>query len=108
MKACDALIAWTPVYWQGPGRGEIKVGPLPRSDRSDWTKPYAFTGGAAFMNVRELLGAESVARVFVDFNTAVLRDGIDPKAAHEAFLAIDEYAEYISPDIKGSRNPNRF
>jgi hypothetical protein len=33
----------------------------------------------------------------------VARDGIAPEVAHKAFLAIDEYAERISPDIPGVR-----
>lgn len=42
--------------------------------------------------------------LFVDFHTIVVRDGIDPSVAHEAFLAIDEYTMTISPDIPGARD----
>jgi hypothetical protein len=42
--------------------------------------------------------------MFVLFNTLVIRDGIDPNRAHEAFLAIDEYRQTISPEIPGQRN----
>jgi hypothetical protein len=48
-------------------------------------------------------GWQAVAMTFIEFNTIVARDGIDPKTAHEAFLAIDEYAERISPDMPGAR-----
>jgi len=34
----------------------------------------------------------------------VVGDGVDPQVAHAAFLAIDEYAEHISPDIPGARD----
>jgi hypothetical protein len=40
--------------------------------------------------------------LFVLFNTLVIRDGIDPARAHEAFLAIDEYRRTISPDAPGA------
>jgi hypothetical protein len=40
--------------------------------------------------------------LFIDFHTLTVRDGIDPKAAHEAFLAIDEYRQRISHDILGA------
>jgi hypothetical protein len=31
-----------------------------------------------------------------------VRDGIDPQAAHRAFLAIDEYRFRIAPDTEGA------
>jgi hypothetical protein len=40
--------------------------------------------------------------LFIQFHTAVIRDGIDPQRAHKAFLAIDEYRQRISPDIQGA------
>ena len=36
--------------------------------------------------------------MFLLFNTITVRDGIDPLAAHKAFLKIDEYRHTISPD----------
>ena len=110
MKARDALIAWTPIHYadyDGPRRltvGQVKVGPLISGDARDWTEPYAHTGGAAYTRVRELRGAESALRCFVDFHHIVLRDGIDPQVAHEAFLAIDEYRDCLAADIPGSPN----
>ncbi len=41
--------------------------------------------------------------LFIDFHTMVVRDGIDPLAAHQEFLKIDEYRERISPDIPGAK-----
>lgn len=107
MKASEALIAWTPdraAYSAKGTRGQIRVerlGETPGSGR--WTKPYAFTGGAAFVARRKLTGMDAVALVFIDFNTIVVRDGIDPQVAHTTFLAIDEYAERISADMRGAR-----
>jgi hypothetical protein len=43
-------------------------------------------------------GDQSALRLFIEFHTLVVRDGIDPQAAHEAFLAVDEYRDLISPD----------
>jgi hypothetical protein len=45
--------------------------------------------------------------LFVLFNTLVIRDGIDPNRAHEAFLAIDEYRQTISPEIPGAEEWRR-
>lgn len=103
MRAYEALIAWTPKSWESdrwiPG---CKVGPLTHADDPDWTWPYAFTGGAAYLDRRKLQGHESVKLLFVDFHTIVVRDGVDLQAAHEAFLAIEEYRQTISRDIAGA------
>jgi len=48
-------------------------------------------------------GAASRAQVLLDFNEVVLCGGIDPKLAHEAFWAIDEYR-----DATGNRDFNRM
>jgi len=45
---------------------------------------------------------EQVMHLFIDFHTMVVRDGIDPHAAHEEFLKIHEYRERISADIPGA------
>jgi len=104
MKAADALVAWTPAdYLDSPTRGQVKVGPLITNPDNDWTMDYAYTGGAAHAERRSMLGDQQVARTFIEFNTLVVRDGIPVEAAHRAFLAIDEYAHFISPDIDGAR-----
>lgn len=106
MKAAEALIAWTPAHIEGHATaGQVKVGNLlSQENPKDWSRPYLMTGGAAEVRRRELEGWEAVAFVFIEFNTIVARDGVDPKVAHEAFLAIDEYAERISPDMPGARS----
>jgi|tagenome__1003787_1003787.scaffolds.fasta_scaffold20278990_1 hypothetical protein len=107
MKAREALIAWTPVStaFREQTAGQVKVGPLLTEGDPDWTRPFAYTGGAAYIHTR-LKGASIKAQLFIEFNTLVMRDGIDPAVAHNAFLAIDEYAESISPDIRGARDPD--
>ena len=45
--------------------------------------------------------------MFILFNTLVFRDGINPKAAHAAFLEIDEYRMAISPEIPGAVKTGR-
>jgi hypothetical protein len=37
--------------------------------------------------------------MFVLFNTITVRDGIDPKKAHKAFLVIDAHRQTVSADI---------
>ena len=42
-------------------------------------------------------------RVLVEFNTLVVRDGIDPQQAHNEFLKIDEYRAHVAPDTRGAQ-----
>ena len=104
MKAAEALIAWTPPSWDHKGSsGEVKVGPLLHEGDSDWTLPYSHTGGAANVARRTMTGDRAVMMVFIDYHTLVYGDGLDPKVVHDAFLAIDEFAEHIAPDLPGAR-----
>jgi hypothetical protein len=103
MKARDALIAWTPATSENsPTAGRVKVGRLLERNDPDWTKPYERTGGAAYAATRRLDGDASALALFIDFHTLVVRDDIEPAIAHEAFLVIDEYREFIAPDIPGA------
>jgi hypothetical protein len=112
LHSWEALIAWTPVYWTvrthfRTGKeetiGMVRIGRMDRDGRRpDWHKGYALTVGACFSDCRRLRGAESIMMMFIDFHTMVVRDGIDPKVAHTAFLSIKEYRERISSDIKGA------
>jgi len=59
MKAHEALIAWTPPDDSicTATVGQVKVGRLLAADEADWTKPFACTGGAAFIETRKLRAA---------------------------------------------------
>lgn len=102
MKALECMIAWNPTDRPSTrrsaetGEGAIKVGPWP--DKSGWSQKYDFTGGACMLE-RHKLPKETIALlVLADFHTCVVRDGIDPLAAHREFAKIDEYRKRISPD----------
>jgi endonuclease YncB( thermonuclease family) len=94
MKFLEAMIAWN------PNTDEVDVGPWP--DRSGWSRRYRRTVGACFTELRDMSGEERERRLFIDFNTLVVRDGVPPAAAHKAFLKIDEYRSSISPDMPGA------
>lgn len=106
MKYSEALIAWTPVRHRHRPEttGQLQVGPLLSLSENRWAKRFSCSGGAAYVATRKLAGDQAVARLFIEFHTLVVRDGIDPQAAHEAFLAIDEYRKSISPDIEGANH----
>ena len=104
IKASEAIIAWTPAGADGSfakTAGTVKVGPLIESGQPVWTLPYMMSAGAAYAYVRGLSGAEAVAQVFITINEIVVRDGIPVEAAHEAFLAIEEYASRIASRYPG-------
>lgn len=107
MKITECMIAWTPRHpWNRDSAtyGQVKVGPWP--DRSGWTRNYSRTCGACFTATHGMAEWQRIAMLFVDFNTLVARDNIDPTEAHRAFLAIDEYRWLISPDLKGATYPD--
>lgn len=109
MKYADALIAWTPgddnclLPGQEHTRGTVKVGRLLKTGQPDWTDPYAFTGGAAYTHVRDARGDTALACLFIEFQTIVVRDKIDPAVAHKAFWQIEEYRNACASDC-----PNPF
>ena len=107
MKAHEALIFWTP-----PGSseyretaGDVAICPHLHPIGAGWGRQFERVGGAAHADRRKLRGAESTARLFIDFHQLIVRDGIDPELAHHIFLVIDEYAKSISPDLPGARAP---
>jgi hypothetical protein len=111
------MVAWNPAHmatWTAEDRerrvpGAVKVGPwpIPKADaytERDWTHSSVFlmnTGCCELARQKFSLEAK-VMMMFIDFHTLVVRDGIDPAAAHREFLKIDEYRRRISPDIPGA------
>ena len=78
----------------------VEVGPWP--DKTGWSDQYRYTGGCCELARHEWPEDRKVMMMFIDFHTLVVRDGIDPQAAHREFLKIDEYHRRISPDIDGA------
>jgi hypothetical protein len=106
MKLEVADVIWTPEVdynTDAPNRGAVRV----ERHSSGWRRTpgdrwmpaaHAFNYGHSTKGnpTKQLLS------LFLLFNTLVIRDGIDAQAAHEAFLAIDEYRQTISPDAPGA------
>lgn len=94
MKQLECMYAWT------PGTDQIAVDKWP--DLTGWSDRYHCTGGACYMDIHKMSPAGQQRRLFIDFNTAVVRDRIPVEAAHKAFLKIAEYRAFISPDTEGA------
>jgi hypothetical protein len=102
MKQLEALIAWTPARWaelKPDTAGQVVVLPLTETQEA---KRYAMRAGAGSSALAALPEEARIARLFIEFQTLVVRDGIDAQAAHRAFLAIDEYRYRIAPDTEGA------
>ncbi len=78
----------------------VEVGPWP--DKTGWSDPYPFTWGCCELARHKWPEDRKVMMMFIDFHTLIVRDGIDPQAAHREFLKIDEYRRHISPDTDGA------
>jgi hypothetical protein len=50
-------------------------------------------------HLRSARGHRAQAAVLALWNAIVLRDKVDPKRAHNAFLNIDEYCDAVEPGI---------
>ncbi|MBK9082570.1 MAG: hypothetical protein IPL88_11095 [Rhizobiales bacterium] len=102
MRFRDCFYAWNPVdcHKNGAVPGQVQVGPYP--DESGWSDQFQSSQGALNLDDRALMGVDLKFRILADFHTMVVRDGVDPTAAHREFLRIDEYRELISPDIEGA------
>jgi hypothetical protein len=80
----------------------VKVLPfLSEGDRKEAAR-YKRDAGASFTDWRHRSSEQLKALVLAEFHALVVRDGIHPHAAHQAFLVIDEYREVISSDIEGA------
>jgi hypothetical protein len=52
---------------------------------------------------RTLRETDSTKMLLVDFVDMIVRDGIDRRVAHRAFMAVDEYLDSIAPDTAALR-----
>src|SRR4051812_10564825 len=101
MKATEAVVAWNPSYGDKALHRASPVVVVPRADRHLYGSgtPHRYWVGAGKLSDGKQHGALGV---FINFHTLVVRDGITPGAAHQAFLVIDEYRTLVSHDIPGA------
>ena len=103
MKQIEAIIAWTPARWaelKPETAGQVVV--LAAPDEAGASKRFMMRAGASSSALAGLSDEARIARLFIDFQTIVVRDGIDPLVVHRAFLTIDEYRFRIAPDTEGA------
>jgi hypothetical protein len=98
MKITEADVVWTPAHYGDPGAGSIRV----ERHGSGWQRTPGDRWMPAATAFEYPYKGDPLLSLFILFDTVTVRDGIPVQAAHKAFLAIDEYAKCISPDIKGA------
>ena len=93
-----AMILWTrPSVVDGPSsrfaatEGQVKVVEHPPEANGMYRHFASSYGACDFEDWRD--PEERLLRLMIAFNTLTVRDGMDPKVTHEAFLAIPEYRD---------------
>jgi hypothetical protein len=102
MKITEADIVWVPASADVPNAGSIRV----ERHGSGWRRTAGdrWVPAASFSRVTSKDSNLQLLAMFITFNTIVVRDGIDPQAAHRALLTIDEYRQSISRDMQGAED----
>ena len=104
----SVMVAWNPGRATSTGNellgydkpGTVKVGPWP--DYRGWSDAYALTEGACEAAYHRYSSEERSTRVFMLFGKLIIRDDLDPRVVHKAFLSIDEYKARLSIDTPGA------
>ena len=100
MKLTEVFIAWTPASFRGAYHETAgKVAVIPWPDES--LRSYAFmkTWGACNRRVHEMTFDQRSRALFAYFAAMTARDGLDPRAAHNALCEIREYRDGLSADM---------
>ena len=99
----NAMILWTPsgvVTGYESTEGKVEIVAHPPGSGGSSNKYRRSYGACNFDDWRK--PEERLLRLYIAFNTLTACDGMDPWLTHEAFLAIPEYRQTISPDQFGA------
>jgi hypothetical protein len=108
MKITEAEVVWVPrhkAWFEGyvppENAGSVRI----ERHKSGWRRmpgEVCMPAASDYGDHIEVTEERRLLSMFILFNTLVVRDNIDPKAAHTAFLQIDEYRSTISQDTPGA------
>ena len=96
MKLIEAYVTWEPLS----GRARI----IHESETDDIADGWSWLGACRGGGSPLATPHEREMMMFINFHTLVVRDGIPPATAHQAFLAIDEYRWRIAGDVQGAED----
>lgn len=97
MKAKEAMVLWN---WNSD---EIEVVKWP-DENSKYDSKYVCSAGACSTGWASDDPTEQALNIYRLFNHIVVRDGIDLRATHKAFLEIDEYRESLAEGVPGKNS----
>lgn len=89
----------SPKIAYNPNTDQIKVGKLLRDTGDDWTLPYEYTMGGAYVDHRHLQGKAAALQCLCEFVAVVARDGVSIKKALSEFMLIDEFRASMPDDM---------
>jgi hypothetical protein len=96
MRSSEALIGWNV-------RGNTEGVPMTAKNEERMADQYQCVAGATPLFKRRPKRKTRQSFVLKRFHEVVVRDEVDYKKAHNAFLAIDEYRAAISPEVRSAR-----
>jgi hypothetical protein len=96
MKLQDVYVTWTPFRDGGPLGGDVSLIPAEDIYLYNDLPPWRAEGGPKVENVS---GDAAKVYALALFQKMVVVDGIHPKKAHKALIAIDEYRDAIDPSL---------
>src|SRR5512145_766585 len=91
VKLSEAMLLWN------PGTNQVRVVDHPPKDKYF---EYQCSALACYASFRMLNIKEQTLMLFIDAYTLVVRDGVNPKAVHNALLCIPEYRKCIPDDMQ--------
>jgi len=94
----DVPLKHAMVAWNCARSGDPRIAVIPHPDMDGWTDHLKLTSttGACWTAWEKWTKAQRLAKLYVEVWHIVCRDGVDPKAVHEALLAIPEYRDSLS------------
>lgn len=86
------------VAWNCARSGDARVAVIPHPDKYDWTRhlKLSSTTGACWTVWGKWTTRQRLHKLYIEAWHMVCRDGVPPKAVHEAFMVIPEYRESLS------------
>ncbi len=92
MKLIESMLVYN------PGTSEVRVVQWPDYTRAGWGYRYSFL--ACDRGFHDVSPATRTLLLFINVFQAIVRDGGDPIALHNALLEVDEYRRHIALDMQ--------
>lgn len=70
-------------------------------DTYGWTRKYKACVGGAYTAYQKMPWEQVKLHALIDVVTAIIREGVDPKALHREMLKVDEYRDAFVDDVPG-------